>query len=1269
MDMAQQISSIFKRIVLVFLVTGIAAILITLLLLPVLSDATPRAARHEFFNLGVYSPIFLLGGVLGLYLFLRPIISLGRVLDVGSTPARELVDAARRVAFTAPLYLFVFPTVGAVLLSLLADVLGVLFLPGYVFIEHFPGSVFLMVLAACASLIVSTVAQHWMRPVLLYAASQSLEGRRFNIRARLFSTILILTLIAVLFGGLVSYSQASMAYRQQLADQALIYLGRAVYSLPIEMTQSQVLDYIAGHLGQSVEYDTLVLVTTTGEIVAQRQVGATALTFEAGSWAAEPKDRVRQDQASFVLVPVPVHPQWVGIGYQVNPLHSKLVVNTLLTVSIFGAGMVVLVAVISYYLAVGVALDLRFVTGRLLDIAHKEHVDLTTPVPILSLDEVGDLIVAYNALQEKLHAQQAQIEREQGRLMALQSLSYKIGRVRDVDRLLRDVVQDVERAFGYRNVFILLVAESRQALVVAAADPRRSDWIDRWVALDGGSIAARVVETGAPLLTDDTQTKEWRPLDAQARSEMAVPLLTGERVIGVLDISSEVEGAFDDNDLRVVTALGNQVSIAIENSRLVHDAVTDAQELERRAQNQMAVRNISMALSTSLHIDDALSIATEKLVSLFGVGHSTVFFFEAQDAYGEIAAEYPSQGLLGQTVPVKGFLALQRIVLGRAPLFIADVQHSELMAPIQEPLVALDIRSMLLLPLQSKGIIVGVLTLDAIGQPRAFTPQEIDVCQTVAAQVAVAIENARLFESMRLQADMLTRVTRDVTAERGKLDAVLKNLVDGLLVTDTAGRVILVNPSFVTLFDLEQRDFAGEYIASLVPQLALQHLVVQTCFDQTVHLQEFELEDGRILQCTAAVVFEEGQVSGVVLVLRDITQEKRLERLKSDFISTVSHELRTPLTIVSGFARRISKSFQKHILPALPADRDRAGQRVLQNIENLLNGVDRLDNLVQDVLIIADMDSGRFQWHVQSLDVGAICRAVVEAYREQAEAKGLRIETEIPPDLPSIEGDGERLSLVLENLVTNAIKFTDAGQVSVHVQIIQRRHGRWAPPPLVDVPDRLLQNAYILVVVSDTGVGLSANAQRGLFERFGQGMRDLLTDKPAGTGLGLSISREIVAHHGGHIWVQSEPEQGSQFAFVIPLVASNPQAASGERTRAPTILVVDDEEPLRNLLRYIFSENGYQTIMAADGQAALNMARMYKPDLILLDIMMPGISGLDVTSVLKNDHQVSGIPIVILSVVADPKEAAQFGADACLSKPIDQDLLLTTVADLLHRTR
>ena len=393
---------------------------------------------------------------------------------------------------------------------------------------------------------------------------------------------------------------------------------------------------------------------------------------------------------------------------------------------------------------------------------------------------------------------------------------------------------------------------------------------------------------------------------------------------------------------------------------------------------------------------------------------------------------------------------------------------------------------------------------------------------------------------------------------------------------------------------------------------------------------------------------------------------------KSAFLSTVSHELRTPLTSVLGFAKIIKKRLEDRIFPIIVAPEPRIAQTIRQIDDNLgvvISEGERLTKLIDDVLDLAKIEAGKLEWHVEPVSMAEVVERGTAATASLFEPKGLRLVTEITEGLPVVTGDRDRLIQVVINLISNAVKFTPAGTVTCRAE---RRGGE------------------IIVSVSDTGVGIAPADQPKVFERFKQ-VGDTLTDKPKGTGLGLPICREIVDHHGGRIWVESVPGQGSTFRFSLPLPAEAASARgdapvelaalirqfrdevlistprSGERQS--TILVVDDDPNIRELLTQELTEAGYQVMAATNGREALAAVRRRQPDLVVLDVMMPEMNGFDVAAVLKNDPQTMEIPIVILSIVQDRERGFRLGIDRYLTKPIDTDLLFREVGALIEQKK
>ncbi len=392
---------------------------------------------------------------------------------------------------------------------------------------------------------------------------------------------------------------------------------------------------------------------------------------------------------------------------------------------------------------------------------------------------------------------------------------------------------------------------------------------------------------------------------------------------------------------------------------------------------------------------------------------------------------------------------------------------------------------------------------------------------------------------------------------------------------------------------------------------------------------------------------------------------------KSVFLANVSHELRTPLTSILGFTRIVQKRLEERILPQTRLDdrqTERAVGQVRDNLGIILSEGQRLTNLINDVLDLEKIEAGKMTWNMQPVAIGDIIQRAATATLALFEQKGLELNFEVAENLPRVNGDPDRLVQVLVNLLSNAAKFTAQGKVAC-----------WAHCCEQD----------ILVSVIDQGVGIAARDHTAVFEKFKQ-VGESLTGKPTGTGLGLAICKEIVEYHGGRIWVESEPGQGSIFTFSLPTITSLPQVDEGVRvitldallaeleTGDPPgpagqgnpvkrLLVVDDDAPIRSMLRQELEAAGYRVYEAADGRQALAEARRLHPDLVILDVMMPELNGFDVAAVLKNDPLTYGLPILILSILEDRGRGFHIGVDCYLTKPIDMPALLSEVERLLSK--
>ena len=266
-------------------------------------------------------------------------------------------------------------------------------------------------------------------------------------------------------------------------------------------------------------------------------------------------------------------------------------------------------------------------------------------------------------------------------------------------------------------------------------------------------------------------------------------------------------------------------------------------------------------------------------------------------------------------------------------------------------------------------------------------------------------------------------------------------------------------------------------------------------------------------------------------IQNEILKEKAesANRAKSDFLSSVSHELRTPMTSVFGFARLIQKRMREEIIPCLDTNNKQAmryARQIEDNLDIIVAEGKRLTSLINDVLDLSKLDALRVEWHCELIGLNWVMERAVAASRPLVEDKGLRLQETREPGLPTILGDRDRLVQVLINLVSNAVKFTERGVIAL---------------------DMRRQNDVILVSVTDTGIGIAQADQERIFDKFVQ-VGDTLTDKPKGTGLGLAICKQIVEHHGGQIWVESELGRGSVFRFTLPFThTACAQKAGGPR--------------------------------------------------------------------------------------------------------------------------
>lgn len=364
-------------------------------------------------------------------------------------------------------------------------------------------------------------------------------------------------------------------------------------------------------------------------------------------------------------------------------------------------------------------------------------------------------------------------------------------------------------------------------------------------------------------------------------------------------------------------------------------------------------------------------------------------------------------------------------------------------------------------------------------------------------------------------------------------------------------------------------------------------------------------------------------------------------RAKSEFLAKMSHELRTPMNAIIGFTRLVMRRC-KDILPA----------KQYENLEKILVSAERLLALINDILDLSKVESGRMEVRPVSFALEPLIDGCLRTIEPMVKTEELRLVKEMEADLPLLFTDQDRLQQILINLLSNAVKFTEAGMITVTARC---------------------RDSGIALTVADTGIGIPAESLERIFEEFHQ-VDGSTTRQYSGTGLGLSISRHFARLLGGDITAQSTVGAGSTFTLTLPLRYEAVQPATHVAV-APSrddvvtgpeagkvVLAIDDDPNVIYLLRENLVEAGYHVVGAASGDQGLQKARELKPFAITLDILMPQQDGWQMLYELKTDATTRDIPIIVLSIVDNKELAYRLGAFECLLKPIDREVMLSTLA-------
>lgn len=587
-----------------------------------------------------------------------------------------------------------------------------------------------------------------------------------------------------------------------------------------------------------------------------------------------------------------------------------------------------------------------------------------------------------------------------------------------------------------------------------------------------------------------------------------------------------------------------------------------------------------------------------------------------------------------------------------APLIIEDTRTDPRVAGGRAARAFPTIGSYFAVPITlADGVLYGSLcAVDP--EPHRLTPKGDHLLTVLARFLATQIERD-LEAERRLTAE---REAADVQAEaevsRGRMRAVLDSASDGMVLIDSRRRFSVINRRFAEMFGIDPQTVIGHRFEEFVQD-------VRRTFDDAVGFvqavagsasdQERVFSIGvtqrwparRELQMLSTPVRGAGEeYLGRLYAFRDVTHEREVDRLKTEFVSLVSHELRTPLTSIKGFVDLLFE-----------LDVERLSVDQVEFLKIIQSNVDRLVTIINDLLDFSRIESGKLNLDWSEFDLRQAIVEVAQSFQPQIASKHQRMTVDFAPSLPIVLADKTRVMQILTNLVSNAHKYTPEGGAIAVTAVADGR--------------------FVAVEVADTGIGMSADELERLFDKFFRA-RNRTTQAAGGTGLGMPITRSLVEALGGQIDVTSQPGEGTTIRFTLVAAAGEQKADpvvipwSRDRDNRRVLVVEDDPDNAELLCRHL-ERAGYEVLQAATGEDALLLIPIELPDLVTLDVTLPDVDGYTVLTRLRETLGPSELPpVLFLSVLPDEGRGASLGAAGHLTKPIDEAVLLSTIDEILN---
>ncbi len=814
----------------------------------------------------------------------------------------------------------------------------------------------------------------------------------------------------------------------------------------------------------------------------------------------------------------------------------------------------------------------------------------------------------------------------------------------DRDEVIERILVQLQEVVPYDSTSVQLLKGNQLEIVGGRGFPNLPDLLGTSFPIDGDNPNREVVRTRAPFIVENAQAvyegfRQDPHLQAAIRSWLGVPMLVGDRLIGMIALDKREPGFYTQEHARLALSFAAQAAIAIENARLF-------QESQRRAEEMAALRQVNLATLSTLERDRVFEIMLDQLGTVVDYDTAAIQVITPDGRQKMIAGRGSiiHDQSMWDGFDVKGNKLVQEMRETRQPVVVHDTHTDERYEKIGNWEA---FHSWVGAPLFVKDDLIGYLAVEKTS-PGFYDETTIQLLGDFAQAAAIALENARLYEDIRRERDYSQTLIATANA-----------LIVGL---DLDGRITLFNNFCTEITGYSQEEVLGrDWFTTLVPER--ERLPMKQIFQKLVEQglpKEYEspilTKDGRerVIAWSHTVIGDaEGRPVSVLAIGQDITEHKQLEtqlrraqkmEALGQLAGGIAHDFNNLLTTIGGFAELLLRKAPE-------------GSRQYEDLRQIKIAAQRAADLTRQLRLFTRQEEGERR-PVQ-------LNSVVEETRDllaRSLPKEITIKLRLDSELWAVEADPSQLSQVLMNLCVNARDAMPNGGILTLETRNVTLDEEYARTVLEARPGR-----YVCLSVSDTGCGMSPEVQARLFEPF-----FTTKERGKGTGLGLAVVYGIVKGHGGFINVYSEEGRGSTFHIYLPAIALTAKEKEVEMLELPagteTILLVDDEEAVRELGQRVLGRCGYTVLTAENGVQALEVYQAHQKEiaLVVLDAVMPQMGGRECLRRLQElDPQVK----VLISTGYTADDSAQKliaeGALGVVEKPFQlQDFAIAVRAAL-----